>query len=90
VTDSAVNGTRCRACGEPLPSPAATDAESSPDRAADTMCGGPFALVTCPACGTEQVNTGGTEFCDGERLALQNALAYLARRRATDKKRPSP
>jgi hypothetical protein len=63
----------CHRCGEPLP-PAAAD---HPEAAG----GAPAMLVTCPACAEVQVRSRGVPLCDGERLALRNALTYLARRR---------
>jgi hypothetical protein len=64
----------CRVCGValPLPENAAPSTEGA---------GVPVALVECPGCGTRQVRTLGAPLCDGESLALRNALEYLARRR---------
>jgi hypothetical protein len=44
------------------------------------VAGVAVALVECPGCGERQVRTLGAPLCDGERLALRNALEYLARR----------
>jgi hypothetical protein len=70
-----VDGAPCNACGERLPQPA--EATRTPD-----LAGVPFALMECPACGTRQVVSLGAPLCDGESLALRQALEYLARRAA--------
>ncbi len=49
--------------------------------AARGVAGVSVALVDCPGCGARQVRTLGAPLCDGESLALRNALEYLARRR---------
>ncbi len=85
LPDTGCGGTVCRLCGEALPLPedaARGVAGSAPPSSAGTS----FVLVDCPGCGAQQVRTLGAPICGGESLALQNALAYLARRRRD----PSP
>ena len=72
--DPTAEGTSCRLCGTLLPAPE----DAAP---ADDVAGVPVMLVDCPGCGERQVRTLGAPLCDGESLALRNALEYLARRR---------